>query len=527
MSGDEQSVPRHSEDSEDPARADAAGSHAGGPSGVTGGAGVADGQTSLRVFAAGLPDAGHERLRSAGDFEVFGDVEQVETADAAVISTRLPRGQLRPILTALRQAGDKPFVALAHTGGEGMAVEVMRTGGVGILAEGNEAALPALLDGRVHDQSMVEVYDRQLSQSAALDPMRGRDRSTGLPGASAFEQRVGDLVVGGDVPRVMMLRVLGLREPGGRLSSVGSTLLRRRLAMSLRQLAKPHGAELYSLDEADFGLISPDLSSSRAEELARQMAALTETFAPHGGQVLALAAGHAGPEASIDLAPLTDVARRALQVAAGEKRSNVVTAEKLALGVSSTTELEAVQQAVSWVERHARYAEGHAQRVVEWSGEIAWQLGLEGQARSRVQLAGFSHDAGLVSLPKECLADPAALEGELLEAYRSHPVRGSDWLRASAGAEVADAIRAHHENWDGSGFPDGLSGEEIPLAARIIRVADMLDGLVQGTDPAIRQPLPAPAGLVVLDERAGSELDPNVVEVAIPILDKLLSNREG
>jgi HD-GYP domain-containing protein (c-di-GMP phosphodiesterase class II) len=481
----------------------------------------------VRLFVAGLSEAGCDRLREGGRHEVTGDVEDLEHVDVIVISTRLPRADLRPLLTRVTAASNLPVVALAHTGGEGMAVEIMRAGGIAVVAEGNEAAIPAVLEGRTFDQSMIETFDRQVAQAAAFDPMRGRDRVTGLPGAGAFEQRVDDLLATGDVPRVMMLRVLGLASRDSRLSPESIALLRRRLTMSFRQLAGADGAELYSLGEAELGVVSADLSPNRAERLARQMADVTEMYAPLGSRVLSLAAGHAGPEASVELAPLTDIAKRALEVAAAEKRSNVVGADKLALGVSSTTELEAVQQAVAFVEQHGHCPEGHAQRVAEWSAEIAWQLGIEGQARTRVQLAALAHDAGRVGLPRACQGDPAELEGELLVAYRTHPVRGADWLRASAGNEVANAIRAHHEHWDGSGYPDGLVGEDIPLAARIIRVADTFDALLAGTDREVAQPLPAGEALTTLEARAGIELDPNVVEVALPILDKLLSARDG
>lgn len=485
------------------------------------------GEATLRTYVAGLSDAARQRLHDTSQHVLVDDPDELASADLVVVSTRLPRADLRPLLASLREAAGKPLVALAHTGGEAIAVEIVRAGGIGVVAEGNEAALRALHEGAPHDQSMVELYDWQLSQAGAFDSLRGHDRTTGLPGAGAFEQRVADLTAGGEIPRVMMLRVIGLRQRDSRLSMEGSNLLRRRLAVSLRQRLHEEEAELYSLDETDFGVIGPGLPAGRAEELARQMGALAETYAPQGNRALALAAGHAGPETSVDLAPLTDIARRALEVAAAERRSNVVSAEELARGVSSTTELEAVQQAVALVERRAHYQEGHGQRVAQWSGEIAWQLGFEGQARTRVQLVGLAHDAGCVGLPGEAMANPAALEGDLLQAYRAHPARGADWLRASCGSDVADAVRAHHEHWDGSGYPDGLAGEEIPMAARIVRLADTLDCLLTGSDPEVTEPVTPVEALVVLEARAGTELDPAVVEVAVPVLDKLMSAREG
>lgn len=479
-----------------------------------------------KVLRLGLSETAVGRLHDSGQYELHDDLAALEHCDLVAISTRLPRAELRNHLRVLGASAQVPIVAVVHTGGEAAAVEVLRAGGIGVVAEGNEGAIRSYLEGRAYDQSMVETYERQAGPSGSGDPSRARDKVTNLPTATAYKQRIEHLLHAGDVPRVARARVVHLGEVGERVSAEAAALLRRRLSLSFRQLVHREGGELYALDEDTFGIISVNLSPNRTEQLARQMMRVTESYAPLSNRLLALAVGHAGPEASTELAPLDEIAKRALEVASVEKRSAVVSAERLALGVSATTELEAAQRAVAFVEEHDLCGAGHGQRVAEWAGAIGAEQGFEGTMRSELALAALLHDAGKVSLPLDCLTSPSKLSHEQRMLYRSHPDRGASWLRTSAGDVVAAAIRSHQEHWDGSGYPDGLVGEEIPSSARIIRYVDALDGLLQGADETAEGPLDLPEALDVLDRRAGSELDPELVPVARRVLTQLAAREE-
>lgn len=478
-----------------------------------------EGETAT-VLVAGVPEAASRRLAEAGDYRLLYELEQADEADVAVVSTRAPRGELGPLMAALRSQASCPIVALVHTGGEALAVDVLRAGGVGVVAEGNEGALRSFLSNQPHDQSMVDTYDRQVG-SGARDAQRGRDPATGLPGRSIFEQRVDDLVTSGEIPRVAYVRVVNLDAVADRISPEAQTLMRRRIAVQFQQLCRPLDVELYAIDATDFAVIGLDLSPNRSEQLGRAMNRVAETYTPAGTRPLSAAMGHAGAETSLDLAPLQEIAKRALEVAVTDRESMVIGAEQLAMGVSSTTELEAARRAVGRVEKHDPYPAGHGERVAEIAGEIAWQLGFEGQARTRIMLAGLLHDVGKIALPDDCVAGPDGLDLEHLEAYRTHAERGAEYLRVSAGDEVADAVAAHHEHWDGSGFPQGLVGEEIPIGARVVRLADTVERLRHGVGG--EGPLRGAALLDALDARAGTELDPDIVSVARPVIDKLLS----
>lgn len=141
---------------------------------------------------------------------------------------------------------------------------------------------------------------------------------------------------------------------------------------------------------------------------------------------------------------------------------------------------------------------------------IAENLGVEGRELVRLRLAALLHDLGKVSLPGSAaypLPDDTATD-----EYRSHPVLGAEALRA-AGREVTMSVRHHHERWDGTGFPDGLSGEEIPLGSRLIAIADSVDR-AQGLEGGL------PAALAKLEEGAGAVFDPELVRLAVSLLSR-------
>lgn len=467
---------------------------------------------AARVVTVGMSELAVTRLRAAGPFEPQEGFDNLAESALAVVSTRAPLAEINEALAALREAG-VPVVALVHTGGEAAAVEVMRAGGRGIVAEGNEAALVAVLTGGAHDTGLVDSYERQLARASGGGATASdRDAVTGLPGPRAFRQRLDELLQGGDVPRLGYVHVLHLTGPGQRLSAAAVRLVRRRLALQLERLVRAYHAELYTLDAADFAFLGPDLSPHDTEGMGAHMAVLAGSFAPSGNHPLEIAVGHAGAEVATDPPTLLELAKRAVDVAVTDRRGVVVGADTLALGVSSTTELEAATRMVGFVEQFDPYPPGHGARVAEFAGQLAATLGYEGSTQRRIQLAALLHDVGKVHLPPGAISGPEGLDGEMLEAYRSHAVRGAEYLRVSAGVDVAEAVRAHHERWDGDGFPDGLAGAEIPVPARIIAVADTVERLALGGAAD------AEALAQGLRTRAGTQLDPDLVERAAGLL---------
>jgi putative nucleotidyltransferase with HDIG domain len=243
------------------------------------------------------------------------------------------------------------------------------------------------------------------------------------------------------------------------------------------------------------------------------MMQVARSFTPGGTVALRVGVGHAGPEVSQDLSMLLRLAERALEAAREPQTGAVVNAEHLPTSTIASSELDLALRLVAYLDEHDGYPGSHSQRVAEHAAELARQLGYEGRDLLRVRLAGLLHDIGKVGLPPEAIHPSDELEGECLEAYRRHVERGARYARVGAGPQVAEAIRHHHERWDGTGFPDGLAGEEIPMLARILAVADAYDRLC--TTPREDGTAPTPAEcLETLRQGARSAFDPVVIEAA-------------
>jgi diguanylate cyclase (GGDEF)-like protein/putative nucleotidyltransferase with HDIG domain len=159
----------------------------------------------------------------------------------------------------------------------------------------------------------------------------------------------------------------------------------------------------------------------------------------------------------------------------------------------------------------------HAEQVATLAALTAEQLDLSASVVLRCRLAGWLHDIGKLAVPEHTLTKPAPLSDAEWEVMRTHPEVGATViLRIDALADVAPAIRHHHERYDGEGYPDGLSGTEIPIEARIVAAADAYAAMTtERAYSAARSPGEA---ALELRARAGSQLDPAVVDALLAAL---------
>jgi diguanylate cyclase (GGDEF)-like protein/putative nucleotidyltransferase with HDIG domain len=152
----------------------------------------------------------------------------------------------------------------------------------------------------------------------------------------------------------------------------------------------------------------------------------------------------------------------------------------------------------------------HSATVARYAAGIAQRLGWGGADLAYLRVAAMLHDVGKVSLPDQILRKPAPLDDSEYEEVKMHPVIGSDVVNRVDGlSPIAVWVRHSHEHFDGTGYPDGLSGEDIPLASRILLVADAFDAMT--SDRPYREALPYEEALDELRCNAGHQFDPRCV----------------
>jgi HD-GYP domain-containing protein (c-di-GMP phosphodiesterase class II) len=168
------------------------------------------------------------------------------------------------------------------------------------------------------------------------------------------------------------------------------------------------------------------------------------------------------------------------------------------------------------LERTARLLEtsvpgmrGHARRVAVYAALTAQRIGLDRAAVARIRRAGTLHDIGKSEVPSRVLRAPRRLEEQEIALVQAHAIAGARKVAVLGDEELTAIVRHHHERFDGEGYPDGLAGEEIPIGARIVAVADTFEAIT--SERSYRPALDQPQALELLEREAGSQLDPAVV----------------
>ncbi|HET9326741.1 MAG TPA: HD domain-containing phosphohydrolase [Candidatus Eisenbacteria bacterium] len=187
-----------------------------------------------------------------------------------------------------------------------------------------------------------------------------------------------------------------------------------------------------------------------------------------------------------------------------------------------TDQLESTEMVVfsmaRWVEIKDPYTEGHLRRIAGYSEQTALALGLPAEQTRVVRYAGVLHDIGKIGIREELLSKPTKLTDEEQTELRKHVEYGAAIVAPMRFAgDVAPIILSHHEHWDGSGYPYGLRGEQIPLGARIISVVDAYDAMT--SDRPYRRSLGDDEAVRRLKAGSGIQWDPAVVDVFLSLLE--------
>jgi hypothetical protein len=187
------------------------------------------------------------------------------------------------------------------------------------------------------------------------------------------------------------------------------------------------------------------------------------------------------------------------------------------------TNQELLQLMVAAIEARDPYTSGHSRRVARNARLIAQAIGLREKQVERVAVAALLHDVGKIhEVFAPILSKPGRLTAEENAIMQTHPIKSEELVRTvSQLSDVVAPIRHHHENWDGTGYPDGLAGERIPIASRIIMFADTIDAMT--TDRPYRAALSEAQVRAEFEKLRGRQFDPNICEKLLgsPIYSKL------
>src|SRR5580658_4368968 len=211
-------------------------------------------------------------------------------------------------------------------------------------------------------------------------------------------------------------------------------------------------------------------------------------------------------ETSLLLVPAIYVIYRSYRLYLGKLEDEKRHVEEMA-----SLHLRTIEALALAIEAKDQTTHDHLQRVRIYAVEVAKELGVTDDEMQAVHAAALLHDSGKLAVPEHIISKPGRLTLEEFEKMKIHPVVGAEILqRVRFPYPVVPIVRAHHEKWDGSGYPYGLKGAEIPIGARILSVVDCLDALA--TDRQYRRALPLDEAMAKVASEAGTAFDPDVVQ---------------
>jgi diguanylate cyclase (GGDEF)-like protein/putative nucleotidyltransferase with HDIG domain len=362
----------------------------------------------------------------------------------------------------------------------------------------------------------LNLYQRGALKRRAAEVEAARDNLTGLGNQRAYEETIGEAIVDagpGDSLILYLLDVDRFKQVNDRHGHPTGDAVLAKLGELIEELAPGSG---YRIGGDEFAVLlhgdDPTVETF-PERLRDSQVALT--FAGISEPVtISVGVAHF-PDHAHDASSLKRRADLALYKSKrnGKDRTSVFRPEEPPFpgepGIGESGSMVAVRRLLAALSaRHGRVGE-HSTAVADLARSIGRTLGVEDVELAHLYLAGLLHDLGKISTPDAILLKPGPLTREEREVMQEHSRTGFHLLDGLDLTPVDNWILHHHEHWDGSGYPDGLAGAEIPFGSRIVLVADAFDAMTTGRP--YRRALSVQAALGELRDLAGRQFDPLVV----------------
>jgi diguanylate cyclase (GGDEF)-like protein len=366
----------------------------------------------------------------------------------------------------------------------------------------------------------IALYQRSTFKAIRAMRLALTDPLTGLGNHRSFHERLQRELTAAESEGAPLALCLvdfdELKTINDRFGHPVGDLVLEQVASRLRQ-----GGEAFRLGGDEFAVLLPGQDERQAAGVARSIVERVAALHIEGVGSVTVSAGVATyPTHGTGRDELIRCADSALYWAKkdGKNRVHAYAAESvLRSNVEQLGErpdrgarYRAAESLAKAVDARDAYSGSHSQRVGDYSARIARRLGADESAVELTRLAGKVHDLGKLAIPEEILRKPDALSEADRAVLERHPQVGSQMLESLGVEPVAEWVLHHHERWDGTGYPQRLAGDQIPLAARILFVADAYDAMT--SERVYRERLTQAEALAELERCAGTQFDPAVVK---------------
>lgn len=212
-------------------------------------------------------------------------------------------------------------------------------------------------------------------------------------------------------------------------------------------------------------------------------------------------------------------------VANGIKKYNLTTSKMELLNDLSELFYRTIKSIASALDAKDKYTHGHSLRVTLYSLALARALNLPDKMLEEIETTGLLHDIGKIAIPEKILLKPGKLTAEEYSIIKLHPEMGEKLVYSIEKLKIiSNWLKSHHERYDGTGYPEKLAGEEIPLSSRIIAIADTYDAMT--SNRSYKKELSHEVALKEIGRCAGTQFDPKLVELFVSISDEILVLKE-
>ena len=440
-------------------------------------------------------------------------------SEVAISATTQYALNLILVSAAVAVTARRPFAELVVSSARATSIPFAFMGSAALMLVVLWQRSPVLSAALVGPLLAISLYQRSAHQALRAMRLALTDPLSGLGNHRSFQERLKHELLRAEADDEPFTLCLIDVDDFKRINDLyGHPVGDRVLARVGRRLRQ--NGEAFRLGGDEFALLLPGVTAEEALSTASSvLARIGALELPDVGSVTA-SAGVAGfPHQAFDRDDLIRLADSALYWAKehGKNRVHVYRPDvvelaelrRLAHGPDRAARFRAAASLAKAVDARDTYTGSHSTRVAELSAWIAHRLGLDREQIELTRLAGSLHDLGKLAIPEEILRKPGPLTDPERLVLQRHPEIGHRMLENLGVDPVAEWVLHHHERWDGTGYPERLRGEEIPLGARIIFVADAYDAMT--SDRAYRGRLTPREAIEELERCSGTQFDPEIV----------------